>query len=292
MIRRFVFIVLSFLLLTQMCAPLYATQGSLTADSITYDVNTKKTLAKGNVVIKRDGAVLCGNEADGNMETSEFNLNGNVSGDFPEQKAKLTSRSVKWTKPPKIKEGIVEGFGSVHITREPADRLDADYVRWEAGTGNYMARGGVDGIIENKLLRAHEAGRTDKTFWGRKVTRYEDRLQKMGLSADTVDGTLLNNLIQDAVAVGSVKMDYIDKEGLLTVVTAGKAVYSKQLGTMVLTENPYAVRSDGKTIAANKIVIHEDTKNIEAIGNSKITFKTADKKDLQQGKTKTKKGRK
>ncbi|MDO5563133.1 MAG: LptA/OstA family protein [Synergistaceae bacterium] len=292
MIRKCVFIFISFILLFQAAAVAGAVQSSLTADNITYDVNTKKTTAKGNVVIKREGAVLCGSEADGNLETSEFNLRGSVSGDFPEQKAKLTSNSVKWTKLAKAKEGVVEAFGNVHITRQPADKLDAEYVRWETGTSNYMARDKVDGVIENKLLRAAEAGRTDKTFWGRKVIRYEDRVQKTGLAADVVDGTLENNLIQDAVATGSVKMDYIDKEGLLTVVTAERAVYSKKLGTVVLTGRPYAVRSDGKTISANKMVLHENTKNIEAIGNSKITFVTVDKNKPQQESTNKKKGRK
>jgi hypothetical protein len=43
-----------------------------------------------------------------------------------------------------------------------------------------------------------------------------------------------------------------------------------------------AVRSDGKTVTADTMVLHEDTKNIEAIGNSSITFlmeeKSQDKK--------------
>ena len=45
-----------------------------------------------------------------------------------------------------------------------------------------------------------------------------------------------------------------------------------------MSGNAKAVRSDGKTVSADSIIMHEDTNDIEAIGNSKITFITNEKK--------------
>ena len=41
----------------------------------------------------------------------------------------------------------------MRLTRGAEDYLNADYVRWEPGTENYSARGGVDGLLEKKILK-------------------------------------------------------------------------------------------------------------------------------------------
>ena len=254
-------------------------EGTMSADTINYNVNTKKISAVGNVIIKREGAILWGDKGEGNMETSEFMLQGNVKGTFPAEKTDLTADSVKW-KGSKNSEndGIAEAVGKVHLTRGANEKIDADYVLWELGTKNYTAKGNVDAKTENNILIADEAGQSKDKFWGKKVKRYEDIKQKLVVSADTVNGTTVNEEINELVAVGNVAMDFVDKEGLKSKVTGEKGIYSKTKATFVMSGNAKAVRSDGKTVSADSIIMHEDTNNIEAIGNSKITFITDEKK--------------
>lgn len=254
-------------------------EGTMSADTINFNVNTKKISAVGNVIIKREGAILWGDKGEGSTETSEFTLQGNVKGTFPAEKAELTADKVKWTGSKSAEnDGIAEAFGKVHLTRGTNEKIDADYVLWELGTKNYTARGNVDAKTENNILIADEAGQTKDKFWGKKVKRYEDIRQKLVVSADSVNGTTVNEQISELVAVGKVVMDFVDKEGLKSMVTGDKGVYSKTKATFVMSGNAKAVRSDGKTVSADSIIMHEDTNDIEAIGNSKITFITNDKK--------------
>lgn len=249
-----------------------AETGSLKADSISYNVNTKKAEAKGNVVIKKESATMWGEIAEGNTDTFEFTIKGNVRGEFPENKAEMKADSVKWGKSSGKNKNIVEAFGKVLLTREPNDRLKAEYVRWETETTNYLARGKVDGVFQNKILKAAEAGRTESIFWGKRVLRYEDILQKIGFAAETIDGTLLDNEIQTAIARSFVTIDYIDVDGIKSIVTGDLAEYSKAKGTVIVSGNAKMVRSDGKTANADKFILYENTKNIEAIGNTQMVF--------------------
>ena len=254
-------------------------EGTMSADTIQYNVNTKKISAVGNVIIKREGAILWGDKGEGSTETSEFTLQGNVKGTFPAEKTELTADKVKWTGSKSAEnDGIAEAFGKVHLTRGTNEKIDDDYVLWELGTKNYTARGNVDAKTENNILIANEAGQTKNKFWGKKVKRYEDIKQKLVVSADSVNGTTVNEEISELVAVGNVIMDFVDKEGLKSRVTGEKGVYSKTKATFVMSGNAKAVRSDGKTVSADSIIMHEDTNDIEAIGNSKITFITNEKK--------------
>ena len=140
-------------------------EGTMSADTIQYNVNTKKISAVGNVIIKREGAILWGDKGEGSTETSEFTLQGNVKGTFPAEKTELTADKVKWTGSKSAEnDGIAEAFGKVHLTRGTNEKIDADYVLWELGTKNYTARGNVDAKTENNILIANEAGQTKNKF--------------------------------------------------------------------------------------------------------------------------------
>ncbi len=279
-------VLISMLLLAAPVTLKAAEKATMAADNISYNINTKKAKASGNVVITKEGATLWGDAADGNIETSEFNLRGNVKGKFPQKKAELAADSLKWKKASNDKNGIVEAFVNVRLTRGTADRLSAQYVRWESDTENYQARGRVDGATADKLVKAEEIGRLNGKFWGRKVTRYEDKIRKISFAADVVDGELRGDLIKEVIASGSVVIEYIDKAGLKTVVKGNKAVYSKDRGTVVISGNASAVRSDGKVVTADSLVLYEETKNIEAIGRSKLTFDMPSNKDKEKNNDK------
>ena len=277
------------LLFCYFMTPLYAApvEGTMSADTIQYNVNTKKISAVGNVIIKRGGATLWGDKGEGNMEASEFTLQGNVKGNFPAESTDLIADNVKWSgsKTPGS-DGVAEATGKVHLTKGTNEKIDADYVLWELGTKDYTAKGNVDAKTENNILTADEAERSKDKFRAKKVKRYEDIKQKLVVSADSIDGTMVKEEISELVAVGNVVMDFVDKEGLKSRVTGEKGVYSKAKATFVISGNAKAVRSDGKTVSADSLIVHEDTNNMEAVGNSKITFVTNEKKDKKEVKPK------
>ena len=270
--------------------PLYAApvEGTMSADTIQYNVNTKKISAVGNVIIKRGGSTLWGDKGEGNIEASEFTLQGNVKGNFPAEQTGLTADKVKWTGLKNSNnDGVAEASGKVHLTRAMNEKIDADYVLWELGTRNYTARGNVDAKTENNILIADEAERSKDKFRGKKVKKYEDIKQKLIVSADSVEATTVKEEISELIAVGNVVMNFVDSEGLKSKVTGEKGIYSKAKATFVVSGNAKAVRSDGKTVSADSIIVHEDTNNIEAVGNSKITFVTNEKKDKKEEKPKS-----
>lgn len=269
--------------------PLYAApvEGTMSADTIQYNVNTKKISAVGNVIIKRGGATLFGDKGEGSMEASEFTLQGNVKGNFSAEQTDLTADKVKWTSLRNSNnDGVTEASGKVHLTRGMNEKIDADYVLWEFGTKNYTARGNVNAKTENNILIADEAERGKDKFHAKKVKKYEDIKQKIVVSAESVEGTTVKEEISELVAVGNVVMDFVNKEGLKSKVTGEKGVYSKTKATFVISGNAKAVRSDGKTVSADSLIVHEDTNNMEAVGNSKITFVTNEKKDKKEAKPK------
>ena len=269
---------LSLLFLIIFAVSLYASQGTLSADNLKYDLNTKQVTAVGSVIIKRDGATIWGDTAKGNVESSEFRVIGRVKGLFPKEKAELFSDSLSWKKAPKSEEGIVEASGKVVMTRGTTDKLNADFVKWTVDTENYTARGSVNGVIDSRSIKASEAGRLGNKFWGVNVIRYEDKKQKVGIAAKRVDGEMKAREVSELTAENDVVIDYIDKDGFKTIVTGKKAVYSKSRGTVVISGGAKALRSDGKLVTSDNLVLYEDTKNIEAIGNSRITFDLPDKK--------------
>lgn len=263
------------LLIAMQALPSMAEPTNLSADNIRYSTKTQKAFATGNVVITRGTAVLRGDTGEGNIEKSIFQVKGNVTGEFKEHNATLKAGLVKYTK--QGEDGIVEAFERVHLTREPSDRLNAAYIKWKTGSQDYTARGNVDGILSGKYINADEAGREGDKFWGINVRRYEDTVQKIAVAGKRVDGVLKDELILTLTAVGSVKIDTIDQQGLKTVITGEKLVYEKELGTAVITGDPKAVRSDGKRLKADKLVLHEGTNDIEAVGNSNVFFEVEEK---------------
>ena len=255
------------------------TQNSLSADDIRYDTNTGDAFAKGNVVIVKDRAVIKGAEADGNTEKEILRVRGNVDGKFPDEGVTLKSDRASWTgDSTKKTDGTFEAQGNVKLTREPKDWLNADYVRWQMGTKNYWAKGKVNGVLDNRVINSDEFTRINDKFWAREVRRYEDKVKKFALSAKSVEGRIAEDPqtgdedMTEMVAEKNVIFDYIDKEGKKTKITGNKAVYSKARGTVVVSGNTKAVRSDGKTVTADTMVMHEDTKVVEAKGNSRIVF--------------------
>lgn len=256
-----------------------AEQMNLYADTINYNTNTQKITVEGNVVLSRGRDRVYGDSGEGAVDKNIFSIKGNVTGIFPEYGSELKSADwLKWTGDSAQGGGrVIEANGKVYLTRGATDYLKANYVIWEAGFDNYTARGAVDTRYNGHLLKAAEANRSGDTFSALKVTRYEDIVRKTTLAADRVDGKLVGDEVSETVASGNVVIEYVDAEGLKTVLTGAKSVYSKQLATVVVSGGAKAVRNDGKTVSAQTMVLYIDSKNVEAVGNAKITFITDEK---------------
>lgn len=264
-------VVLAVMLTGIQCAVGADSKASLSADNINYNVSTKKAHAEGNVVITRNDATIWGDKADGSIDSS-FQVTGNVRGKFIKRNVTLTAGRISWTAGTSKSSGFIEASSSVRITHDKNDKLSADYVRWQIDTGDYRARGRVDSTYKQYALQCAEASSSKNSFWASNVTKFENREKRYTLSSGKINGRTVNGAITEVIAENDLVLDYADNENLKTHVTGSKAVYSKDRGTIVISGNARAVRTDGKTVAADTLVVHEDARTIDAVGNSKITF--------------------
>lgn len=258
-------------------------RGSLSAYTINYNSQTEQIEASGNVVLTRGESVVSGDLGKGKMTPREFEVSGNVRGVFPEYNAILvTAELLKWTEA-RAGGGRIEARGGVRFTRGKSDYLNAAFAMWELETDNYTARGGVNMRFDGHIIRAAEVQRTGSTFYGVNVKRYENIAQKTGMAADRIDGKIRANEIQEMVAVGNVAIDYIDKDGVRTDITGSRAVYNKALDTIVISGAAKAVRGDGNTVSADKMILHIATNRIEAVGKASMSFTADDNKKPKSG---------
>lgn len=248
-----------------------AEQASLFADTINYNTNTKEVKASGNVALTRGRSQIRGQSGEGSLDSRVFEIKGAVSGLFPEYNAELKSaEALKWTGGEG--DGVVEARGGVWLTRGANDYLRANHVTWEVGGNNYSARGGVNMRYEGRILRAAEARRSGESFEALKVTRYEDTTQNMVMSADRVDGKISGDTVREVVARGNVSVDYLDDDGFKTNLTGDKAEYSRDRDTVVVSGGAKAVRSDGRTLSSQTMILYVGPKRLEAVGGARITF--------------------
>lgn len=268
----------AFVCVLMLCAPIGAEQrASLSAYTINYNSQTEQIEAFGDVVLTKGQSVVNGDFGIGKVISREFEISGNVSGVFPEHNAVLTSaKSLKWTE--SRAGGRIEAREGVRITRGKSDFLDAGFVQWELETDDYFARGSVNARFNGHILRAAEARRAGSTFYGVNVKRYENIAQRTGMAADRIDGKIKGDEMQEIVAVGNVAIDFIDKDGIKTIVTGSRAVYTKALDTVVISGGAEAVRSDGNIVRAEKMVMHIATSKIEAVGKASMSFSADDNK--------------
>lgn len=272
-------LLMAFICTLAFCSSLYAEQpGSLTADTVTYDSNTKRIEASGNVVLKRGQSMVNGDIGTGMIALRVFEVTGKVGGVFPEYDMRLeTAESLKWTEIDS--GGQIEVSGKVRLARGKSDYLRASYVRWILDTDNYYARGNVNMRWDGHILRAAEAQRTGSAFYGVGVRRYENIARKTGMAADRVDGTINGGEMREVVAVGNVVIDHVGADGIKTNLTGAKAVYTMESDSLVVSGGAEAIRSDGNTVSSEKIIMHVGTNRIEAVGSASLSFKAGDSKD-------------
>ena len=258
-------------------APLYAkSAGSIEADELNYNMNTKQASAVGNVVFTRGLDVLKGSRAEGIVDEQITVTGSPVRGDFVSRKAALTAAKVVWTADRKMKNSDnIAAFGNVRLRQGQKNFLSAPEVKVNTGRKIYEAAGGIEALYNNIYIKALEVFRDSENFRGNKVIKLEDRVKKYTLSAGTITGKISEkDEISSAVAEHDVVFGYTDKEGIKSRLYGDKAVYNRAQGELVVTGNAHGIREDGKTVKADKLTYNEKTGQIEASGSTKITFVT------------------
>lgn len=249
----------------------FAAEVSLKADSLQYDPATRLIRAEGNVHLSRADGDLFGDRGYGNTEGTDFVLEGSVHGNFRKENADISCRYMKLTtdKSPSRRRRVVAS-GDVVLTRG-RDRLSSRTLSWEIGTDNYRAEGRVLGNFASHAIDADLVARNGERFWGKGVRRYEDRSQKMTLSADDLSGTVKANKVTEVEASGDLVMDMLDNQGNKIRITGDKGIFSEARGTLVVSGNAMAVQ-EGRSVQAESLVLHLDTRRIEALGKPSLTF--------------------
>ena len=265
-------IILCFLLSFSAVSRLWGAETTLKADALSYNPATKKMVATGNVRLVRADGELSGQRGEGDVGANHFLIEGSVRGSFPKEGISLESDILELTVSKDRK--ILEGRGHVRLLRGE-DRLNADKLRWIVGEDSYRGTGNVTAQFETHSIDADEVGRDGDHFWGKTVRRYEDKKQRFTLKANRVNGTIQNQDVTELIAEGGLSMRVVGKKEKPLTITGKKGVYSKARGTLVVSGGARAVQDD-RVVEAENLVLHLDSKRIEALGKPQITFTLQD----------------
>ena len=264
--------VLCCLLSLSCVSSLWGAETTLKADELSYNPATKKMVATGNVRLIRADGELTGKRGEGDVGGTHFLMEGSVRGSFPKEGLSLESDILELTVSKDRR--IVEGRGNVRLLRGE-DRLNADKILWLIGGDSYRGTGNVIAHFETHFIDADEVGRDGERFWGKTVRRYEDKKQRFTLKANKVNGIIKNQDVTELIAEGGLSMRMIGKQEKPLTITGKKGVYSKDRGTLVVSGGARAVQDD-RVVEAENLVLHLDTKRIEALGKPQITFMLQD----------------
>lgn len=263
--------VLAVFLMIFCAAESFAAEASLTADSMRYDPATRQIEAKGNVHFTRADGELFGDRGYGDTDGTDFILEGSVRGSFPAENTTISCNRVELTAESGAKKSRrALASGNVVLTRGK-DKLNSRTLTWEIGSDNYRAEGKVEGRFESHSIDADRIGRNGEQFWGEVVRRYEDRERKLTLSADSLQGLLKKDKVSELEVTGNLVLNMPDKEGKMVRITGDKGIFSEDRGTIVVSGNAAAMQ-DGRSVHAESLVMHLDTRRMEAIGKSSLTF--------------------
>lgn len=263
--------VLAVFLLVFCAAAAFAAEAHLMADSMRYDPATRKIEAKGNVHFSRADGELFGDRGYGDTDGTDFVLEGSVVGSFPAEKTTISCDIMELKAEPGGKKARrVIASGNVVLTRG-ADKLSSQTLTWEIGSENYRADGKVVGRFESHSIDAERISRNGNGFSAKTVRRYEDRARKLTVSAAELRGTLKKNKVSELEMSGGIVLNMPDKEGKMIRITGDKGLFSEDRGTVVVTGNAAAIQ-EGRNVHAESLVMHLDTRRMEAIGKSSLAF--------------------
>lgn len=270
-----VFFLASVLLLS---VPAWSDQVTLTADSLRYDSESQQLQAEGHVRLTRAMGVVTADRGEALVSGKSAHFWGHVHGDWQNEGLQIDCEDLRSEESVPGKQVIEAQGHAVLVRKTKGERIAADYLLWKTGEDSYVARGHVLGESPSYSIDADEVGREGTSFWGKNVRRYENKIQKITLSANFVTGKLAANAIDQMEATGNVHMTLIPKSPEAPIdVWGDAATYSRAENAVVVTGHAVAVQN-GRQVKAEKLVAHVDTHRIEALGGRpQITFTIQEK---------------
>lgn len=246
-------------------------EATLTADKMNYNPDTREITVEGNVHFQRPDGELFGDRGRGSADGSDFDMQGNVKGNFTQESINIVCRFIRLetegSNPPRRK---IIASGDVSLTRNN-DKLTAQRVTWELDRENYKATGKVLSTFGQHFIDADEVARNGEQFWARTVRKYEDRGRKLTLTSSKASGLIRGGDVVELIAEGRLVVNMIDNNGNATRITGNRGVFSKDRGTVVVSGNAVATQ-DGRNLQAESIVYHIDGGRLDAIGRPSLTI--------------------
>ncbi|MEA3284519.1 MAG: hypothetical protein U9Q00_06015 [Synergistota bacterium] len=213
----------------------------LTADNMTFDTATGLLVGVGNVTLIREGLKVISDRCEGSYRENTARMWQNVR---------------------------AEGTWSGESLSFHCQELSASFSKPE----KISMVGSVEGRFGSRSLKCYDVEMIGDRFIATKVSRFKDDDEGLSLSCDRVKGAIVEGLLREFEAEGSVKMEIKHaKDGTVTKISGGKALYSKDRGSIVMSGGAVAVQR-GRKITAKNVVFYPTTSKIEAKGNPKITF--------------------
>ncbi len=213
----------------------------LTADRMVFDTETELLRGSGHVTLREERMSVTSDRCEGNYRKNTARMWGNVMADG------------EW-------RGQPLSFS--------CQELKASF----SSPRRLAMVGSVDGHFGQSRLICYDAELVGDRFIATKVERFEDQSEGIILSCQTIRGALDDEGLEEFEAEGSVRLEIVNrKDGKLSHISGGKAVYARGRGTVVMSGGALAVQ-DGRRISAQNVVYYPATGKIEAKGKPRVTF--------------------
>ncbi len=220
---------------------LQAGKVQLTADKMVFDTETGVLRGTGHVTLKQEEMSVTSDRCTGDYKKNTARMWGNVTAD-----------------------GNWQG--------QPLSFVCQDLKASFSSPGRLAMVGAVDGRFGGWRLVCYDAELVGEQFIATRVKRFEDQTEGMFLSCEAIRGALNDDGLNEFEAEGAVRLEFVNrKDGKLSRITGGKAVYARRRGTVVMSGGALAVQG-GRRIAAQNIVYYPTTGKIEAKGKPRVTF--------------------
>ncbi|MDR3164720.1 MAG: hypothetical protein LBU13_04000 [Synergistaceae bacterium] len=255
-----------------------AKEATMVANSMRYDPAESVITASGSVHVTHPDGEIFGSKASGTVDGRNFEIHGDVRGRFKGKDGIPVSLRCADAYLNTGNDGLhtLTAKGSAALVKR-AEKLSADSITWRSSGNQYSALGNVLGDFETYSVNADAVSRDGRIFSARAVRKFYEKARKITMSANSVNGVIINEQISELVANGNVVMTALDKNGNMTEGTGSKSVYSLDKGTVVVTGKA-TVTQTGRKLNSERIVYHLDTGYIDATGSPALTFGTERKK--------------
>lgn len=232
---------LSLLLLFVVVSISWGSDVRLTADNMHFDTKTGLLVGSGNVTLTRESLVVKSNKCEGDYRENSARMWDDVKAD-----------------------GDWNG--------QPLDFSCEELKAKFSSPESVAMTGSVKGSFGDRSLECYEVEMVGDRFIATKVKRFQDRSEGFSLSCNRIKGLVQRENLHEFEAEGNVSMEVSSKkDGSVTKISGGKAVYSKDRGSIIMSGGAFAVQK-GRKVKAQNIIFYPATNKIEAKGKPSISF--------------------